>query len=162
MDKDPNDQNPQPAQGGWDEEDDAPAETPATTPLARLPNGQFPKGVSGNKNGRTKKVPRAYTRREFIKDFIAEMEREFDVNGEKLSANRVLFRSMINAAVKGNAQALKLLLELIQISLDEVKRLKPADSEELEAAESWMAFEKKPDPKDVNAFIELIKNAKRL
>jgi hypothetical protein len=71
-----------------------------------IPNNKpFPKGVSGNPNGRPRKLPH-------LDEILANvLGQEKEVNGEQITAAEAIIRSLLAQAAKGNIQAAKLLLE---------------------------------------------------
>ena len=161
MDKNTSEQSDETPQGGW-RQTEAPAAPTATTAVERLSNGQFPKGVSGNKHGRPKKLPRAFSDRQFMREQIEELEREVEVNGEKLPARQLMFRGALNAAIKSDPNARKFVLQAQENALEALRLRNRTENSELELAEYWMSRAEKVDRELADEFAELIKRAKKL
>jgi hypothetical protein len=83
----------------------------------RLPNGQFPKGVSGNLNGRPKKSERAWTHRQRQFDTVKEANRLVRVveNGkvEHISTEQALIRQLLRKGINGDMKAAQMALSRI-------------------------------------------------
>jgi len=66
----------------------------------KTPDGAkpFPKGKSGNPNGRPKKLP------ELEEAIAAELNREYQIGGAKHSGLSAMMRTAVNKAIKGDAR----------------------------------------------------------
>lgn len=89
----------------------------AVTYAGRLPNGQFPKGRSGNLNGRPKKPERAWSHRQREFDTVKEANRLIRVieNGkvEYISTEQALMRQLLRKGINGDTKAAKMALDRI-------------------------------------------------
>lgn len=89
----------------------------AVTYAGRLPNGQFPKGHSGNLNGRPKKTERAWSHRQREFDTVKEANKLIRVveNGkvEYISTEQALIRQLLRKGINGDMKAARMALERI-------------------------------------------------
>lgn len=94
----------------------APEASPVTY-AGRLPNGQFPKGRSGNLNGRPKKAERAWSHRQREFDTVKEANRLIRVieNGkvEHITTEQALIRQLLRKGIKGDMKAAEMALNRI-------------------------------------------------
>ena len=94
----------------------APAASPMM-PAARLPNGRFPKGTSGNLNGRPKKAEPAWAHRQREFDTVKEANRLVRIteNGkaEYITTEQALIRQLLRKGINGDMKAAKMALERI-------------------------------------------------
>ena len=78
----------------------------SSEPPARTPNGQFSKGVSGNRRGRPRKVERAYTNSQVRHDVLGLMEKEIEIKimgkPERMPIILAVYWRMLLSAVEGN------------------------------------------------------------
>ena len=81
------------------------------TQLARLPNGQFPPGVSGNPAGRR---PGAYSLLSILRRKLQEASEVYGEDGVPLSVAEVIVRATLIDAATGDAQSRKLVWEYIE------------------------------------------------
>lgn len=115
------------------------ATPPAGWPTPPLPpvrvQGRYSKGSSGNPKGRPPKRVRPSSKRELMREFLAEMERVIEVGGTKMTVTRVLISQRIMAAAKGDQkESAKLLTEYEKV-LSELAALNEEDAKMLEAVE---------------------------
>lgn len=92
-------------------------EAPDPESTARLPNGQFNKGFSGNLRGRPKKFARAWSHRQANLDTVSEANRMLRVieNGkvEYITTQQALIRQLLRMGIKGDIKAGKMVLDRI-------------------------------------------------
>lgn len=86
---------------------------------SRAGNGQFAKGISGNRRGRPRKAERAYSPSQIRHDIFDLMETEVPTKilgkSEHLSAIKVIYWRMIMKAVEGDH---KMILAVVNLRRD--------------------------------------------
>lgn len=91
----------------------------------REPNGQFPKGVSGNRRGRPRKLERAYTPTQVRQDILGQMEEEIEIKimgkTRRLPIILAIYWRMLLKAAEGNERMILAVVDLRRTLLLEHK-----------------------------------------
>lgn len=103
-------------------------------------SGQFPKGKSGNPNGRPRRDLRAISDRQIRADIIGALEEDITIvhkgKTKKISRFEAILSQLISLALKGgNFKAIKLLVELYTNTVKKHELLHPDSYKTLEQLE---------------------------
>lgn len=101
----------------------------------RNESGTMKKGSTANPNGRPPKAVRSFTMRQMYSEFITELERPVQVNGEEITSFQLMMRGIIHDAIKGDRYARALVLSLHAETIQAVGKINPDDTSTLELAE---------------------------
>ncbi|MES2476441.1 MAG: DUF5681 domain-containing protein [Verrucomicrobiota bacterium] len=105
---------------------------------------RFPKGQSGNPNGRPKK-------KKSVKDLFEDVwQTEVKVNGAKMTKAELFITQLVNDGIKGKASARHLLMAHLPQTQDELEDFEPSLDDKIEMIKTVRRIEKqKPNkPKE--------------
>lgn len=88
-------------------------------------HSQFPKGQSGNPKGRPKKLKNM---QELLNE---ELEKKITVNGELVTKQCAIIRSLVHAAIKGSPSARKMVLDRMENQEEELEPFDPTLDDEV-------------------------------